>query len=92
MAKRLIRSTKIHVWGDEKNTQLKAFALIGYDEHVQNEPDGSVVILIRGDKDVITKQLHLYGDFEEKDINKILNLKFKETYWADEDSQIIRIA
>ena len=93
MAKMLWHSTRIHVYGqDEKGNDVKAFALIGFDYRIQGEPDGSVVSLIRGDEKRIMKLLKDYGDFTKEDMEKILGLDFKESYWADDYSYIVRIA
>ena len=93
MAKQLEERTRIHVYGlDAKGNNVKAFVLIGFDYRIQGEPDGSVVNLIRGDEKRIKRLLKYYGDFTKEDMERILSLDYKESYWADDYSQVIRIA
>lgn len=93
MAKNLNEKTRIHVYGEnERGEKVKAFALIGFDYRIQGEPDGSVVNLVRGNDKKLRSLLSYYGEFTEKDLEEILNLGFKNFYWADEYSCIIRLA
>lgn len=87
MAKILLQSTRIHVYGGD-DCEKCAYALIGYDETYND----SCVTMIRGKKQEIPQLLRRFGRFTDADIMAIQNLNFKEIYWADNCSQIIRIA
>ena len=87
MAKILWQSTRIHVYGG-KDCEETAYALIGYDETYND----SCVTMIRGKEKDIPRLLRRFGYFTDDDIKAIQKLHFKESYWADNCSQIIRIA
>ena len=91
MAKSLKKSTRIHIYGGDRGEKM-AYALIGFDYALQNPTNDSCVTLIRGTREDMPKLLLKYGDFDEKDLKRILNLKYKKQYWADEYSLIVRIA
>lgn len=87
MARNLLQSTRIHVFGGFYREKC-AYALIGYNETC----DGSCVTMIRGKKQEIPQLLRRFGYFTDADIKAIQKLHFKESYWADHCSQIICIA
>lgn len=87
MAKNLMQSTRIHVYGGADH-EKRAFSLIGFDS-IDND---SVVALIRGEVKEIPRLLKQHGLFTEKDIEKVMSMKFKETWWIDNYGLIVRIA
>lgn len=87
MAKQLIKSTRIHVYGGSE-FEKRAYSLIGFNIHYND----SVVTLIRGKEKEIPSLLKQFGVFTTEDIKQIQALKNKEMYWADGNSLIIRIA
>ena len=87
MAKNLIKSTRIHVYGGDNNEKM-AFSLIGFHE-IDND---STISLIRGKVKDIPRLLKKYGSFTENDIQKVLSMKHKETWWIDNYGLIVRIA
>ena len=91
MAKNLIKSTRIHVYGGDNN-EMMAFAMIGFDYSLQNQNNDSVVNLVRGTKEQMSSLLKQYGNFTNDDLNHILNMKYKETWWCSEYDLIVRIA
>lgn len=91
MAKTLIKSTRIHIYGGDSG-EMMAYALIGFDYSLQNQNNDSCISLVRGKREEMPKLLRKFGDFTEKELNRILNLKYKKQYWADEYSLIVRIA
>ena len=91
MAKTLKKTTRIHVYGGDDNSMM-AYALIGFDYSLQNPNHDSCVTLVRGRREEIPQLLKRFGYFTEKDLKKILKLKYKRQYWADKYSLIIRIA
>ena len=83
----LFQSRRISCFGGFKN-EMKAYTLIGFSE----EENDSCVTLVRGiDKD-IPRLLKRYGFFTDEDLKRITSLGYKEKYWADENSLIIRIS
>lgn len=90
MSKQLTKSTRIQVYGGDFN-EMMGFSMIGFDDSIQQDND-SVVVLIRGTKEEIPKLLKRFGDFTIGDINHILNMKYKETWWCGENDLITRIA
>ena len=87
MSRFLWQSTRIHVYGGAGN-EKRAYALIGYGEF----DNDSCVTLIRGEHLDIPRLLKRFGTFTDDDVKKILHLRLKESYWADDFSQVIRIA
>jgi len=91
MAKSLIKSTRIHIYGGDSN-EMMSYALIGFNYSLQDPNNDSCLSLVRGNREKMPRLLKQFGDFTEKDLKKILNLKYKKQYWADEYSLIVRIA
>lgn len=87
MAKILWQSTRIHVYGGDKN-EKKAFSLTSFSKF----DNDSTVTLIRGEEKDIPKLLRKFALFTDEDVKKILSMKFKETWWCDECGLIVRIA
>ena len=88
MAKNLNKSTRIHIYGGDKN-EVMAFALIGFDNKGNND---SCVSLIRGNEKQIRRLLLYNGIFTENDINRILAMNYKEHWQSDDCSLIVRLA
>lgn len=87
MAKVLWQSTRIHVYGGG-DCEKRAYALVGYDGTYND----SCITLIRGEELDIPRLLNRFGHFTAEDIKKIRNLHFRDSYWPDNWSQVIRIA
>lgn len=87
MARQLKQSTRIHIYGGDKN-EMRAYALITFDEF----DNDSCVILVRGKEEDIPKLLKRYGYFTEEDIKKVLELELRCTICFDKYSRVIRLS
>lgn len=87
MARNLKQSTRIHIYGGDKN-EMRAYALITFDEF----DNDSCVILVRGKEEDIPKLLKMYGYFTEEDIKKVLELELRCTICFDKYSSVIRLS
>lgn len=87
MARNLKQSTRIHIYGGDKN-EMRAYALITFDEF----DNDSCVILVRGKEEDIPKLLKRYGYFTEEDIKKVLGLEMRSTIGFDKYTRVIRLS
>lgn len=91
MSKKLTQSTRIQVYGGDFN-EMMAFSMIGFDYSLRKQNNDSIVVLVRGTREEMPKLLKRFANFTNEDIDHILNMKYKETWWCSEDDLITRIA